>query len=333
MPKSPSDLLQPGWSETLIWLKSLLSSQEFAQLKSDIDANFSVSRHGDLPSWLSSLNALPDGGNCSNEFTSSVQLGQVGEMPADQIALLRNSLEALIPWRKGPFDLFGINLDTEWRSDFKWARIQKHLKLESRTVLDIGCGNGYHLWRMLAQQPERLVGIDPSPRFVVQFYMLKHYYRGHTPIDLLPLRSEDMPKQALFDTLLSMGVLYHRKSPIDHLEEARRLLKPGGQLLLETLTLEGDENSVLVPRNRYAMMRNVWFIPSELLLQRMLERAGFNQVELVDTSVTTTDEQRRTDWMRFHSLADFLHPDDISKTREGYPRPRRSVMIATAKER
>ena len=56
-----------------------------------------------------------------------------------------------------------------------------------------------------------------------------------------------------------MGVLYHRRSPIDHLLELKGCLQTGGELVLETLVIDGGLGEVLVPENRYAKMRNVWF--------------------------------------------------------------------------
>ena len=44
--------------------------------------------------------------------------------------------------------------------------------------------------------------------------------------------------------------------------------------------------------------------------------------------VTSLDEQRRTDWMTSESLAEFLDPNDRSKTIEGYPAPLRAVLTA-----
>ena len=165
-------------------------------------------------------------------------------------------------------------------------------------------------------------------QFLFQFHAIKKYL-GPLPVYYLPIRSEDLPPDcAAFDTVFSMGVLYHRRSPFDHLEELKKALKPGGELVLETLVIEGERNHVLVPTARYAQMRNVWFIPSVAELQHWLRRAGFTGIRLVDTNQTSTLEQRSTEWMRFHSLADFLAPDDPDRTIEGYPAPRRAIVIA-----
>ncbi|OXE29836.1 hypothetical protein CA163_26525, partial [Vibrio parahaemolyticus] len=49
---------------------------------------------------------------------------------------------------------------------------------------------------------------------------------------------------------------------------------------------------------------------------------------IVDENVTSVDEQRTTDWMTHNSLPDYLDPNDPSKTVEGYPAPRRAVLVA-----
>jgi len=75
-------------------------------------------------------------------------------------------------------------------------------------------------------------------------------------------------------------------------------------------------------------MRNIWFIPTPAALQRWLRRCGFIDVKIADVSATSLDEQRSTEWMRFESLKDFLDPDDLSKTVEGLPAPRRAILVA-----
>jgi hypothetical protein len=128
------------------------------------------------------------------------------------------------------------------------------------------------------------------------------------------------------------GILFGRavpsRSPIDHLTELGGFLRPGGELVLETLVVPGDEHTVLVPADRYAKMSNVWFLPAVPMLETWLRRAGFVNIRTVDVDQTSILEQRRTDWMTFHSLEDFLDPADPNKTFEGYPAPRRAITIA-----
>jgi tRNA (mo5U34)-methyltransferase len=299
------------------------------ELPTALTAGLSVERYGDLPAWYQAMAALPEITPQTVNLSDGVAIGSSRDADSATLAQLEQALRALIPWRKGPYEVFGIHIDTEWRSDWKWDRVLPHLApLEGRTVLDVGCGNGYHCLRMHGAGARRVIGIDPSPRFVVQFYMLKKYL-GDIPVDVLPIGIEALPAaMEAFDTTFSMGVFYHRRSPMDHLRELRDTLRPGGELVLETLVIEGGTGEVLVPEGRYAMMNNVWFLPSAATLQIWLRKCGFTDVRLVDESVTTIEEQRSTDWMRFHSLADFLDPADHSLTAEGHPAPRRAVFIA-----
>ncbi len=249
---------------------------------------------------------------------------------------LEAALRGLMPWRKGPFEFFGTHIDTEWRSDWKWQRVAPHLApLKYRKVLDVGGGSGYHAWRMSGAGAAFVLVIDPSPRFYWQFQAVRHFVgnadEGRT--QFLPVGIEDIPENlGFFDTVFSMGVLYHRPSPLEHLQQLKGALAPGGELVLETLVVEGDEHTVFVPGERYAAMPNVYFLPSSKALCHWLERCGFTNVRVVDEAVTTLDEQRSTEWMTYQSLADFLDPDDRSRTIEGYPAPRRAVILANKPE-
>jgi len=84
-----------------------------------------------------------------------------------------------------------------------------------------------------------------------------------------------------------------------------------------------------MPPGRYAKMRNVWFLPSIAVMTLWLQRCGFTEIACVDVSSTSFEEQRSTEWMRFESLADFLDPNDRSKTAEGHPAPVRAIFTAT----
>ncbi|MEM1152741.1 MAG: tRNA 5-methoxyuridine(34)/uridine 5-oxyacetic acid(34) synthase CmoB [Pseudomonadota bacterium] len=297
-----------------------------------LERGLSKARYGDLPRWLAALESLPE------LLTSDIKLSSgrvtaLGPSALDAVntKALYGALQALHPWRKGPFELFGVHIDTEWRSDWKWDRLIDCIdSLQDRRVLDVGCGSGYHCWRMLGEGAREVIGIDPTPLFVVQFWAIQRYLQ-QAGIWVLPVGIEHVPpKLAAFDTVFSMGVLYHRRSPMDHLLELRHCLRPEGQLVLETLVIEGGDGEVLVPEDRYARMGNVWFLPTTATLMGWLRKLGYADVRLLDVSVTSTDEQRATDWMRFHSLADFLDPMDSSKTLEGYPAPRRAIVTARA---
>lgn len=295
-----------------------------------IDKRMDRQRWGDLPTWLSVLHDLPSINITDVDYTSSVvRIGQSKDCDDDTRAALEAQLRRYHPWRKGPFELCGMTIDTEWRSDLKWNRLKEHIfPLQGRTVLDIGAANGYHCFRMLGAGAKMAVGIEPTLLYMLQFHAFYHYAQT-SGISVLPLGIDDMPSHFnVFDTVFSMGLLYHRRSPFDHLIQCRDLLRDGGELVLETIVIDGGDGDVFSPKGRYAKMPNVWFIPSVLTLEHWLKRMHFKNVRCVDVSVTTAEEQRVTDWMGFESLPDFLDPHDTTKTVEGYPAPKRAVMIA-----
>ena len=306
--------------------------QSWAELlPTQITNGMNIKRYGDLPRWQAALAALPQVSPSSIDLNSGcLRIGVADDVNTATQQQIETTLRQLHPWRKGPYDVFGIHIDTEWRSDWKWDRLKDQIQpLAGRRVLDVGCGNGYHCWRMYAAGAKQVIGIDPTPLFIMQFQAVKHFI-GQAPVYVLPLGIDDVPPQLeAFDTVFSMGVLYHRRSPLDHILQLRDCLKPGGELVLETLVIEGDENAVLLPDDRYARMGNVWFIPSVAMLEKWLRRCKLVNIKVVDVTTTSLQEQRSTDWMTFQSLKDFLDPADASKSIEGYPAPRRAVLTAS----
>lgn len=304
-------------------------SEWLETLPADIK-NWQQQPHGEWQKWLRLLAKFPATQPTTINFKDAVKIGTANDIDAHTQKQITGLLGQFKPWRKGPFHIHDIHIDTEWRSDWKWERLAPYIdSLEGKYVLDVGCGNGYHMFRMLDQNPELVVGIDPTALFLIQFQIIKHFCPDPR-IHLMPLGIEQMPALGAFDTVFSMGVLYHRKSPFDFLQQLKKLLKPGGQLVLETLVVDGDQHTVLVPHDRYAQMSNVWFIPSVAALEQWLSKCGFSAVHTVDVADTSLDEQRKTSWMDSQSLADFLDPDDVTKTIEGYPAPKRAVTLAKA---
>lgn len=295
------------------------------QLRQITDQAISQINQGDLPKWLQTWHSLPELKPQQIDLDQAA-VTAIGDAK-EQKQQLKDKLQALHPWRKGPFQLFDIFIDSEWQSNRKWQRLAPHLpKLTAKTILDIGCGNGYYLLRMAAQNPALLLGIEPGLLQNIQFWAINKYINSKAAI--LPLKIQQLPNHMpCFDIVFSMGILYHRKSPIEHLEHLKNLLDNNGTLILETLVIDGDEHNCLVPQDRYAQMRNVWFLPSAKMLCLWLRRIGMQNVQLIDCSITTTAEQRSTEWMRFHSLPQFINPT-TGQTIENHPPPQRAIIKA-----
>ncbi|MEM0909699.1 MAG: tRNA 5-methoxyuridine(34)/uridine 5-oxyacetic acid(34) synthase CmoB [Pseudomonadota bacterium] len=288
-----------------------------------------TSHHADQNKWEKQLLNLPAIETDDHCFSDTVSVGSANDLPAGTVKHLRNVLKCYMPWRKGPYSLFGIDIDTEWRSDFKWQRIAPHLPdLYEKRVLDVGCGSGYHLFRMQQSGASQVIGIDPTTLFFYQFLIFKGYLPDIN-IHFLPLPLEKLPDTASFDVVFCMGVLYHRQDPLGFLKSLKNQLNNNGQLIIETLIIEGNANHMLTPIDRYAQMRNVFFIPSASMLQIWLKKVGFKQISMIEQNYTSIEEQRRTEWMKNHSLVDFLNPNDHRLTIEGYQAPLRATFIAS----
>lgn len=310
-------------------LKKHLKESVALDLRQRSEARLQPQNHGDLADWMKAIRSMPKLETKDYDLTGPVPtVGAPGDLNAEQKEALEAGFRALMPWRKGPFNLFGLEIDAEWRSDRKWERLEPHLTWEKARVLDVGSGDGYHCLRAVGAGARLALGVDPTAQYVAQFHAISRFIPD-VAATVLPLALQDLSTNLTnFDIVLSMGVLYHRRSPLDHLLQLKRHVKPGGSVVVETLVVEGPEGYSLVPEERYAEMRNVWFIPSPDTVKRWLLRSGFKSPKVVDITPTTPEEQRTTDWMPAKSLSDFLDPKDPEKTVEGYPGPRRAIVIA-----
>lgn len=286
-------------------------------------------KHGLTDRWLAMYDALPLVTPSSIDLESMVRIGTRGDVSDEQYQNILAAARSQIPWRKGPWSLFGVEIDSEWRSDMKWDRLLPHISaLAGRRVMDVGSGNAYHCYRAYGEGARFVLGVDPHPAYFFQYRLIQHYLR-ELPVFVAPVTLDQFPaKSAWFDTVFSMGVLYHRRSPFDHLFQLFESLRPGGELILETLVVDGPEGYALTPPDRYCRMHNVWFLPSVATTESWLRRCGFVNIRTVDVNVTSPAEQRTTEWMPFQSLIDGLDPDDPTLSIEGLPAPKRAITIA-----
>jgi len=266
----------------------------------------------------SALASLPEV-DTTAELGAIITLSSAQTVDLDQ---LRSVAKMMMPWRKGPFDLFGLFIDTEWRSDIKYDLLRPHFDLKGKRVADIGCNNGYYLFRMQEDAPAKLVGFDPSALYKSQFDLIDHFAKSSIVYELLGI--EHLPfYEEKFDVIFCLGVLYHRSDPVDMLKSLYKGLDKQGEVILDTFMIDGDEEICLTPAGSYSKIPNIYFVPTVSALRNWCHRAGFKGFEVLEIMTTTSEEQRKTEWIEGQSLEDFLDSDDSSKTVEGYPAPKR----------
>jgi tRNA (mo5U34)-methyltransferase len=262
--------------------------------------------------------------DCSNDV---VNIGASNEVSQNVRNTIRDDLRAFMPWRKGPFSIFGIDIDAEWRSERKWQRVLPILPdLKDKVIADIGCNNGYYMFRMTPFKPRLVLGLEPT----IQHYYCFNALNGmagfsNLHVDLLGVEHLQL-FPACFDVIFLMGIIYHRPSPIDVLKDVHTALQPGGTLILESQAIPGAEPMALFPEKTYAKVPGTYFVPTGKCLEHWMKRAGFTDVKIFCSHPMSSAEQRRTDWMVFESYNDFLRPDNPALTVEGYPAPHRVFL-------
>ncbi len=285
--------------------------------------------------WMTWKNIAPirEALNALAEVDVHVELGDTIVIKSSDdvnVKQIEETARMMMPWRKGPFDLFGLFIDTEWQSFMKYNLLRPHFNLQGKRVADIGCNNGYYLFRMQEDNPAALVGFDPSAIYKSQFDFINHFAKTEIVYELLGV--EHLPfYEEKFDTIFCLGVLYHRSDPVAMLKQLFKGLEREGEVILDTFMIDGDEEICLTPKSSYSKIPNIYFVPTISALENWCRRAGFSGFELLETSVTTADEQRKTEWIEGQSLEDFLDSEDLSKTVEGYPAPKR-VYVRLIKE-
>ncbi|WP_419176099.1 tRNA 5-methoxyuridine(34)/uridine 5-oxyacetic acid(34) synthase CmoB [Desulfosediminicola sp.] len=313
--------------------------QLLEMLPADVRHKEILACHNERQSWVNQQKkgflryrnpylALSEYSASHTDFGSgTVTIGTADEISGEEQQHIRDQLKQFMPWRKGPFSIFGIDVDAEWRSERKWQRLEEKLPdLKGKVIADIGCNNGYYMFRMAHLQPAFVLGLEPSVQHYYCFNSLKNMAgTDNLAIDLLGVEHLNLFPGS-FDAVFLMGIIYHRPSPIDTLRDILTSLKPGGSLLLESQAIPGDEPYALFPEKTYAKVPGTYFVPTGSCIYNWMQKAGFVDIELLCSHPMSSEEQRQTDWMEFESYSDFIDPANRNLTIEGYPAPWRVFL-------
>ena len=273
------------------------------------------------------LNLLQPPSEVEIELGDTIKITLPKDYEEQNRDLILEIAKSMMPWRKGPFQIGKLFIDSEWQSFIKYNLLLPHLNLKDKIVADVGCNNGYYLFRMLEQNPKQLIGFDPAPLYYLQFKFIDKFIQSKIIYELLGVE-HIKDYEMKFDVIFCLGVLYHRSDPVSSLKSLYRGLKSGGELILDTFMIEGDDEVALTPRDRYSKIPNIYFIPTVNALKNWCKRAGFESVEVLAIKKTDNTEQRKTEWIKTESLENFLNPDNPNETVEGYPAPIRLYIKA-----
>ncbi len=276
--------------------------------------------------YQEAIKALKTYDNVEVKLGDRVEI-QIKDLSAQDAQQIKETALLMKPWRKGPFQINALFIDSEWQSQIKYNLLEPHFDLKDKIVGDIGCNNGYYLFRMLSQEPKKLIGFDPSAIYYSQFQFINHFIQSDIVYELLGVEHVEFYEHK-FDTLFCLGVLYHRSDPVAMLKSLFKGLNKSGELILDTFMIDGEGEMCLTPKDRYSKIPNIYFVPTVSALKNWCHRAGFETVEVLEMMKTESNEQRKTEWIDTQSLEDFLDPNDDTKTVEGYPAPKRVYIKA-----
>ena len=139
-------------------------------------------------------------------------------------------------------------------------------------IADLGAGEGL-ISQLLARRAESVVCIDNSPR-MVEFGSELAKKNGFTNLSYELGDLEEVPlEDKSVDLALLSQALHHAPHPQRAVEEAHRILQPGGQLIILDLLEHHFEKA----RELYA---DEWLGFSENMLYKFLKEAGFRQIEV-----------------------------------------------------
>ncbi len=278
--------------------------------------------------FLSLLSKLK-GVECDSS-SPEVRIGLGTQLSKSQKIDLQYCLRLFIPWKKGPFNFFNIKVHSEWNSSLKWERIKPYLgPLEGENIADIGCHNGYFMFKMLPLKPKQVVGFDPVIKLFYNFHFIQNFVQSPELI-FEPLGVEHIRHyRSYFHKVLCLGILYHLKDPVTALLKIHRSLKSGGKIIVDCQGIIGEGSYCLFPSKKYAGAGGVWFVPTKECVINWLKRAQFKEIFCFYDEALDCTEQKPSSWAPVASLEHYLKKEDSSLTVEGYPAPRRFYLVGT----
>jgi len=304
-------------------------SPEWQKLLDPYKKNFfGIKKDKRIELWQKILLELPSPLDKTVEMSSEVKI-DFDWTPQDSVET-KDLLLKLVPWRKGPFLINDVFIDSEWCSHFKWDRfLELNVDLNDKTVLDVGSGNGYYGFRMLGLGAKEVLCLEPNLTHFSQFLAINNFAQSKK-IQMLPERLESIEiDKPYFDVIFSMGLLYHQRDPGEHLRLLASHLKKEGRIVIETIVTPEDYKEVLVPSDRYANMPNVWSVHNEIGLEKIILEQGLETIDSTEAVMTTVEEQRATQWMPFRSFESALEEGNPERTIEGFPAPLRKFVVIT----
>lgn len=205
---------------------------------------------------------------------AKVAASELPEISADQAAL-RHLLNKRLDKSRAYFDELAGRFGKDYVPGRSWkALAEAFIKiLNYKTVADLGAGEGT-LAQLLAQRAENVIAVDLSPK-MVEYAQGVAEKNGLTNLEFRVGDIENPPiEPESVDLAILSQALHHAEHPQTAVDAARRILKPGGRIIVLDLLQHTFEEA----RELYA---DRWLGFSESELAGMLEKSGFTAIETI----------------------------------------------------
>jgi ubiquinone/menaquinone biosynthesis C-methylase UbiE len=198
--------------------------------------------------------------------------GEVPEAGEDRQAL-RRLLHKRRDQMRRYFDELAGRFGRQYAPGRSWKGVAEALLklMPPMVIADLGAGEGT-ISQLMAQRAKRVIAIDNSEK-MVEFGAHLARKHGIANMEYRLGDLEDVPiRTGTVDLAFLSQALHHARHPQRAVEEARRILKPGGRIAVLDLNRHHFEEA----REMYA---DVWLGFTELELERYLKGGGFRNVE------------------------------------------------------
>lgn len=283
------DILKILSDPTRLRLLALLMREELSVAELQDILGMGQSRISSQLALLRTVNLVSDRREGKNAFYSLR-----ASLPAKTLALIRaaidsvaelpvmtedrENLDRILQKRRKTqeqyFNLIAGRLGKNYCPGRSWEAIG-HLALRLTPAIDIadlGAGEGL-VSQLLAHRARQVWCIDNSPRMVeVGTELAKKNGLANLAYKLGDIERVPLPDKSVDLVILSQA-LHHAQHPQAAVDEAFRISRPGGQILLLDLNEHGFEKA----RELYA---DVWLGFKESALHGFLKKAGFSKVEV-----------------------------------------------------
>jgi ArsR family transcriptional regulator len=197
---------------------------------------------------------------------------EISEFASDRAAM-RRVLKKRQDKMRAFFDTVAGRLGRDYVPGKSWKSLAEALLrlMPPMVIADLGAGEGAFAL-LLAQRAKKVIAVDSSAKMieVVREQALRH---GVKNVDYRLSDMEEIPiGDGEVDLVFFSQSLHHALHPARALEEARRILTPGGRIVILDLVKHRFEEA----REMYA---DEWLGFSEAELESMLENTGFTEVQ------------------------------------------------------